>query len=433
MNRDVVVLTHTRKVTGSIPVGTTRSERYLPLAHNICTTSTALLSLDVGCVWRRFVGVRTYRPRMNLQSRSKRWLAAIELAKPVAAGMLLYREKNIVGKTGIPEQAQDLFVKRMLDPLRLTIESEPVPPGTPLHGVLSDVVRTVNEVQVGTQFVTSVKALDVALDAALNSLRDWTAGEDSKIEDIIDELERAFLISLFITLTSHTFVVTWGGDWETHHDRFLDGKESHDLPHYVHLPTFMPCAEPGNGRVHVQQLLSALRAGTQFFIAGASSTNVEHYPELQSIVYSQWFAYMHAIWDEQFRERIAAFYDTPEEPLEKNDVLVDFFGDIRRIRNDFVHRKGIADEVTKVKLLKWGFVQGDPLEITTEQMLSLVGLFPREALMVKPTPRPAPNRKSVPGSADIVLVDNFLAKVAEMQIDKNAAIDEALAHWIEQH
>src|SRR4029077_7318465 len=29
---------HTRKVAGSIPAGTTRSERYLPMLHNICTT-----------------------------------------------------------------------------------------------------------------------------------------------------------------------------------------------------------------------------------------------------------------------------------------------------------------------------------------------------------------------------------------------------------
>jgi hypothetical protein len=123
---------------------------------------------------------------------------------------------------------------------------------------------------------------------------------------------------------------------------------------------------------------------------------------VQSIVYSQWFAYIHAIWDEQFRARIAAFFSTPEQPLEKNDITNDFFGDIRLIRHDFVHGKGIADEAVKVKLLKWGFVRGRPLNVTTEQMLSLVDLFPRDALMAKPTPRPSQNqnRNSVPGSMD---------------------------------
>jgi hypothetical protein len=128
--------------------------------------------------------------------------------------------------------------------------------------------------------------------------------------------------------------------------------------------------------------------------------------------------------------RIAAFYSTPEQQLEKNDVVNDFFGDIRRIRNDFVHRKGIADEAVKVKLLKWGFVKGKPLDITTEQMLTLVDLFPREALKVKPTALPPQMRKNVPGSMDAVLVATFLAKVAELNVDKNDAIDDAFTLWL---
>jgi hypothetical protein len=365
---------------------------------------------------------------MNLQSRSKRWLAAVELAKPMTAGILQSEAAYRAANKSMPQQAHELFRDKMLDHLRLTVEAEPV---EPLHDVLGGVVDALHALKVGPEFRASVEALDAALDAAVSSLRDWTAGEDSKIEDIIDELERAFLISLFITLTSHTFVTNWSDEWHKHHEKFLDGKVSTDLPHYVHLPTFLPTQEPGPGRIHVQQLHSALRAGTTVFIAGASVSNVDHYPELQSIVYSQWFAYMHAIWDEQFRDRIAAFYSTPEQALERNDVISAFFGDIRRIRNDFVHRKGIADEAVKVKLLKWGFVQGKPLDITTEQMLSLVDLFPREALMVQPTARPSQNRKNVPGTVDIVLVDRFLAKVAELGLDKNDAAADALSLWLE--
>jgi hypothetical protein len=113
-------------------------------------------------------------------------------------------------------------------------------------------------------------------------------------------------------------------------------------------------------------------------------------------------------------------------------LINDFFGDIRRIRNDFVHGKGIADEAAKVKLLKWGFVKGKPLDIITEQMVSLVDLFPREALLTKPTPRPSQsqNRKNVPGSMDAALVDRFLAKVDALKLDKNDAIDEAFTLWL---
>jgi hypothetical protein len=84
----------------------------------------------------------------------------------------------------------------------------------------------------------------------------------------------------------------------------------------------------------------------------------------------------------------------------------------------------------KAKSLGWGFVEGKPLDITTEQMLSLIQLFPRDALMVKTTARPTQNRKHVPGSMDAVLVDAFLVRVAEMKLDKNEAIDQAFTEWL---
>ena len=79
-------------------------------------------------------------------------------------------------------------------------------------------------------------------------------------------------------------------------------------------------------------------------------------------------------------------------------MVNDFFGDIRLIRNDYVQNKGLADEAVNVKLLRWGFVKGKPLDITTEQMISMIDLFPRTALAVKPSPMPTSNRKPAPGS-----------------------------------
>jgi hypothetical protein len=378
------------------------------------------------------VGRAKYGSAMNLQSRSKRWLAAANLAKTITSGTLTSEEQlRAVGRP-MPEQAQEVICKGGLHDLRLTMEADPVSPDTPLHEVLGGVVQALDELKVGPEFRASLEALDAALGAAISSLSEWTADDDSNIEEIVDELERAFLISLFITLTSHTFLSDWGEKWKQHHQRFLAGHLPTDLPHYVHMKTFIPCPDPGPGRVHVQHINSALTAGTTVFIAGATPTNVDHYPELQSIVYSQWFTYIHAIWDEQFRERIAAFFSTPEQPLAKNDVTNDFFGDIRRIRNDYVHRKGVADESAKVKLPTWSFDKGEPLDITTEQLLSLVDLFPREALMVKPTLRPSQNqnRKNVPGSVDAVLIDRFLAKLESLKLDKNEAMDEAFSLWL---
>jgi hypothetical protein len=170
----------------------------------------------------------SYRLTMNLQSRSKRWLEAARLAKTITSGTLTSEAKlKAVGRP-MPEQAQEVICKGGLHDLRLTVEADPVSPDTPLHEVLGGVVKALDGLTVGLEFRASLETLDAALGAAITSLSEWTADDESNIEEIVDELERAFLISLFITLTSHTFLSDWSEKWKQHHQRFLAGHEPND-------------------------------------------------------------------------------------------------------------------------------------------------------------------------------------------------------------
>jgi hypothetical protein len=73
------------------------------------------------------------------------------------------------------------------------------------------------------------------------------------------------------------------------------------------------------------------------------------------VAYAQWFTYAFALWEEQFRGRVAAYFDQrSDERVRRSDVLIDYFGDIRLIRNDFVRNKGICKECTDLKVLQWG-------------------------------------------------------------------------------
>ena len=67
------------------------------------------------------------------------------------------------------------------------------------------------------------------------------------------------------------------------------------------------------------------------------------------------------------------------------------------------HRKGVADEATEVKLLDWGFAKGQRLEITTEQMLSLVDRSARRTQNETGATARDPE-ENVPGSVDAVLL-----------------------------
>ncbi|RFZ63010.1 hypothetical protein DE4576_04949 [Mycobacterium marinum] len=330
-----------------------------------------------------------------------------------------------------PLDSQELFIKKSgLHDLRLTIEADPIDQTSPLYEVISGVVEALGRLQTGVEFEPTLRFLDASLEKAVSVLEDWAGDDELTIEDIVSSLERAFLLSLIITLTSHTFLVDWDDKWKQHHQRFLDGHEPADLPHYVHIKTFIPCPAPGPGIVHIQHLHTALRAGTMVWVAGAPRTDVDNYPEYQSITYSQWFAYMHAVWDEQFRSKIAAVFSTVSRPLEKRDVVDSFFGDIRLIRNDYVHNQGIANESAKCVLPLWKFEKGRPLNVSTEQMVALIDLFPRDDLLRKPTPLPVRARVNLPGNVDAGLKEQFVARANELKLDKNAAIDQAIRMWL---
>lgn len=178
-------------------------------------------------------------------------------------------------------------------------------------------------------------------------------------------------------------------------------------------------------------------------IAGASMRSLDYYPEVQTIQYGQWFAYMHSVWDEQFRDRLAEFWSRGlpggEPAFKKNDVVSDFFGDIRLIRNDFVHNKGEVNESANLKTLGWGLEKGEPIKIQGEHMIELMDQFPREELLKPPLRSKSAEsgikqgRKNMPGSGKAELIEQFQEIISRKQFNRGRAIDEMLQDWIDKH
>jgi hypothetical protein len=150
--------------------------------------------------------------------------------------------------------------------------------------------------------------------------------------------------------------------------------------------------------------------------------------------YAQWSTYVFALWEEQFRGRIAAYFDQRgDSRVRRSDVLNDYFGDIRLIRNDFVHNKGICKESAGLKLLQWGFVRGQPIQITAEDMMSLIDLFPRDELRTAPTPQPAGDMQRVPGKVDPHLLEDVQMRAQEVGLTDSQLLDAALSGWLSQN
>lgn len=338
-------------------------------------------------------------------------------------------------KPGVRQiSARDKRVTALLptDQIRMTLESQPLVPGSWLAEALSEVTMALDNVDYGDGFVPSIKELYAAIERAILVLEERIIEPDESVDEIVADLERSLFISIVAPLTAHNPILSLVDNWTNEHQRFLQGNVPADMGHYFAVRTLSCVDEPGPGRVHMQHLVSACDAGMTSFVAGARKQSVEHHPEIQAVVYAQWFAYAFAIWEEQFRGRLATYWDSQtEEKIRRSDILVDYFGDIRLIRNDVVHNKGICDESANTVVLHWGFVQGQPIEINAEQMISLIDLFPYDELRTEPTPQSSVGLKSVPGRIDAQLLEDIKDRARELGLSDNELNAAAFTAWLE--
>jgi len=166
-------------------------------------------------------------------------------------------------------------------------------------------------------------------------------------------------------------------------------------------------------------------------MAGGGRDTVDNYPEVQAVAYAQWFTYAFALWEEQFRGRFAAYFDqNSDECIRRSDVLIDYFGDVRLIRNDFVHNKGICKESANLKVLQWDLAVKSPIEISAAQMMSLIDLFPHDELRTTPRPRRPGETLRVPGKVHPHLLEDVLERAQTMGLSDSQMLEAALSGWL---
>jgi hypothetical protein len=378
---------------------------------------------------------------MYLHSRNKRWLGVLQKA---AANLRLAAEQmrelddarvqygDRVRK--MDERDKSVLILEARDSIGLMLESQRPVPDSWLQATLRHVIEAFENLSYGDEFIDSIKRLETAIEDAAPKLAERATEPDLSLDEIIDELERAMVISLVVTLTSHNVLVEKVSDWEQPHRRWMQGGNvPSDVGHYFDARTLTYADAPRSGLVHMQELILAIDAGTLLWVGGAGREELDNYPEVQAIAYAQWFTYAFALWEEQFRGRLVDYFNATsgdDDILRRSDFVIDFFGDIRLIRNDFVHNKGICKEAASTNVLQWRLEAGQPLEISALQMMSLVDLFPREELKTAPTRRPPGSRRGVPGRIDPHLLEDVQQRARELGLAENQVNEAAFTAWL---
>lgn len=276
----------------------------------------------------------------------------------------------------------------------------------------------------GRDLATFAQSIEAAAEISLAAL-DRINPDTATVEELVDQLERDYLLSLAVALTSHGAVASTVNSW-------LSAGRGIG---YLDVLTFRVVDSPGPGRIDMYHVESATSAGVTTYVEGAGLRDIGPYPEVQSMVYGQWFTHIFAVWEERYRGRLALAHGrAPDgERWRRTDLLIPLFGDIRTLRNDFVHNQGVADESPRNALLKWG-VQDRPIEISVEQMGTLIELFPRAELLAPPTRAAALNPVNFPWPVSPELIEDIRTRAAVLKRTRKSRReigDEALQLWLD--
>lgn len=306
-----------------------------------------------------------------------------------------------------------------------------VPAGCQLDRALGDVVEDIREFLDqpppwnSSQVAADLSLIVPAIDAAIGRMR-LMEPDPETVSEVVDDLERDYLLSLAVTLTGQGTLARTLAEWE-------EGKKGD----YLDIASFQLISDGGPGRLHMRDLHEATDAGITTYLIGQGLRSHDKYPDVQYMLYSQWFTYMYALWEESYRRRLATAHgsDSDGAPWTRFDIQSPLFGDIRNIRNDVVHKHGVVDASAGNGLLKW-FTDGQKIEISLEQMMSLVGLFPRQELLAVPVRAQPGNPQNLPWPVSPELVDEVRQIASSRAITRKQSRDignEALRLWIASH
>jgi len=131
-------------------------------------------------------------------------------------------------------------------------------------------------------------------------------------------------------------------------------------------------------------------------------------------------------WEEHYRVELARAHQ-----CDKYDFQINYFGDLGKLRHDYVHNRGICSNSAHCDTLKW-FGAGDLMIPTPANYVQLLTEFPADGLRRRPS-RVDTGRAPVKGTASIPILREFERVARDLHGSVGPALDKALAEWAREN
>jgi hypothetical protein len=297
--------------------------------------------------------------------------------------------------------------------------------GSDLYGVLEPVARAIKTPLNYTQAaLPQVNPMMAAVAEARTRLQE--IGGPASASEVVADIEHLLKVTVLVARVSHQGSTKIIDDELQARFDAINKNEARGAK-YFDLHTFQAVEQPSKTTISLQVLLSMIDPGIATYQERINPFPDEKYPPVMKQFAAQWVVNVYTEWDEHFREQLAAALGCA-----KDDVRSDYFGDLGKMRHDYVHNRGICRNSAKNKVLKW-YSKGDIMIPKHANYRQLLEAFPSEELLaIKPTPVVA-QRQQVKANADPELIRQFLAAADDLRVSKDKALDQALSEWIAAH
>lgn len=378
---------------------------------------------------RRLNQADTYPTNVQVAAR---WLDVVQRMRDMIAATIPQAIDNIEYQLRIGGPNADynrrFAFSAFTMPFTYAIAATPPRAGSEVEAAIAPLAQAVQDLLTDPDVRAAMSRLENAMATAEEALKSLVDDpEPASITELVEELKRTLKVSMLAALLGSSGIVELA-DAEFN-ARLEELKYPPPQARWVELARepVRVVGQPTDTTISIEEIYQSAAPGVQGILqAMQGDVSPPRKTEVQRIQGAQWISFIFAEWNDHYRFELAKVWDCSHR-----DYVFPFFGELAKIRNDFIHNGGIAKRATaNCQILSW-FSEGQQMFLTPATYIDVVRNWPWAELLHQPV---SSNdlRNQYPGRAPISLIDAVQQAAASNAVKPDVVIEQALQLWLQQ-
>jgi hypothetical protein len=238
----------------------------------------------------------------------------------------------------------------------------------------------------------------------------------------------ALEVTLLVAGTSHLGSMTVIDDELQDRNRSVSTTGIIPPPSYFDLATGQISKKPSDTSINLRAFAALVAPEPAYEWSDALDPSQSAQPWIMKQFAAQAIVTYYTEWEEHYRRELARAHG-----CSIYDFQINYFGDLSRLRQDYVHRRGICGNSNSefCEVLKW-FNKGDIMIPTPANYVQLLTDFPADELRQTPVAVET-GRDQIKGSASIPVLRAFDSLAGTERKKRGEALDDALSDWTDKN